>query len=166
MEPLGRASQYWVGSIPKSPNMKNRPHPRITIPTRQAFRSIGALRTIGQRTLLLIGEILHDFIYRISTHAPGIMVIWVMQDLCYHSYPPPEPWEDPQNRTPPPNSGLQDSYGVDYRTLRWIHFLDKSIEVYIYVYICIYMSVFQSISHIYPRPKVDLLFGILRGFWA
>ena len=34
----------------------------------------------------------------------------------------PDPWEDPKSRTP--NSGLQNSYGVDYRTLRGIYFLD------------------------------------------
>ena len=27
----------------------------------------------------------------------------------------PDPWEDPKSRSP---------YGVDYRTLRWIYFLD------------------------------------------
>ena len=34
----------------------------------------------------------------------------------------PDPWEDPESRTP--SSGLQNSYGVDYRTLRGIYFLD------------------------------------------
>ena len=34
----------------------------------------------------------------------------------------PEPGEDPKNGTP--NSGLEYSSGVDYRALRWIHFLD------------------------------------------
>ena len=33
-----------------------------------------------------------------------------------------DPWEDPKSRCP--NSGFQDSYGVDYRTLRGIYFLD------------------------------------------
>ena len=36
----------------------------------------------------------------------------------------PNPWQDPQSRSP--NSGLQNSYGVDYRTFRGIYFLDLS----------------------------------------
>ena len=37
-----------------------------------------------------------------------------------HVYPGPQ--EDPKSRSP--NNGLQYSYGVDYRTLMWIYFLD------------------------------------------
>ena len=36
----------------------------------------------------------------------------------------PDPWKDPESRSP--NSGLQDSYSVDYRTFRGIYFLDPS----------------------------------------
>ena len=35
----------------------------------------------------------------------------------------PDPCEDPKKSTPP--SKLQNSYGVDYRTLRGIYFLDQ-----------------------------------------
>ena len=37
---------------------------------------------------------------------------------------PPDPWEDPKSRNF--NFGLQYSYGVDSRTLRWIYFLGSS----------------------------------------
>ena len=33
-----------------------------------------------------------------------------------------DPWEEPKSRTP--NSGLQYSYSIDYRALRWIYVLD------------------------------------------
>ena len=34
----------------------------------------------------------------------------------------PDPRKDPKSTTP--NSGLQNSHGVDFRTLRWMYFLD------------------------------------------
>ena len=37
----------------------------------------------------------------------------------------PDPWEDPKSRAL--HSGLYQSYGVDYGTLRWIHFFGSNL---------------------------------------
>ena len=46
--------------------------------------------------------------------------------------PSPDPREDPKSRSP--NNGPKHSYGVDYRTLRWIN-IYYLLDIYISVYI-------------------------------
>ena len=50
--------------------------------------------------------------------------MYVRMYVCMYVCTYPDPLEDPKSRTP--NSGLSYSYGVAYRTLRWIYFLDPS----------------------------------------
>ena len=48
------------------------------------------------------------------------------------------PGRIPKKRTP--ISGLQYSYGVDYRALRWNYFLDRDLNL------CLYLSILKSIA--------------------
>ena len=71
----------------------------------------------------------------------------------------PKSLEDPKSRTP--NSGSQYSYGIDYRTLRWIY-----ISGWLYQYPYVYPYLYGSYSYIelsHESPKVDIRFGIRPG---